>query len=323
MEILVIGNSNIFQRRILPALINIETIDKIHLATKGSGTTPIIPVEKQGFKFDDYMTALENVSPCLAYISLPNHLHFHWGLQALKFGFHVVIDKPAALCLADVMTLVNFAKKKNLLISEALVWQFHPQIQIAKNYFESKFDDVIKIDATFCFPFPDEKNYRMDASKGGGSFNDLISYASSPGRVFYQRDPIDCFCRTLKYDEARNIDTSFIVNIIYPGGRAFNGYYGFGMNYQNKMALLSSQREIILSPVFSTSPNSSLELKVTNNRKDEDIVIEPADSFKIYIEKVIMSIKGGTYDEMRLDMIKNAEVTELLANSAGDKKNDD
>ena len=54
----------------------------------------------------------------IAYISLPNSLHYVWAKKALELGYHVVVDKPICKQYLNSAKLVNLAKK-NRLISEA------------------------------------------------------------------------------------------------------------------------------------------------------------------------------------------------------------
>mgnify|MGYP000715771286 FL=1 len=95
MEILVLGCSNVFLRRVLPALNSNKEIKKIHIASK-SKTQAIKELEfcnKIGIWFDDYSVAINSLYSDLVYISLPNHLHYIWAKKSLEEGLNVIVEK--------------------------------------------------------------------------------------------------------------------------------------------------------------------------------------------------------------------------------------
>ena len=61
-------------------------------------------------------------------ISLPNSLHYFWAKKSLEKNYHVIIDKPATLNFRQAKDLIKLAKKKRKLLSEAVVFQYHYQI---------------------------------------------------------------------------------------------------------------------------------------------------------------------------------------------------
>ena len=69
MDILVIGVSTIFSRRVLPALLSLDCVDKIHLASRRTSVDIDIPQQRRGEFFCGYEEALRTIRPCLAYIS--------------------------------------------------------------------------------------------------------------------------------------------------------------------------------------------------------------------------------------------------------------
>ena len=124
MRILILGNSNIFQRKIFPALSQINNI-KIELASKSH------KLDKNIFDktYNSYQTALNETSASLVYISLINSLHFNWALKSLKQNKNLIIDKPMTLKLSQTKKIINLASKKRLLITEAIVFDKHSQFK--------------------------------------------------------------------------------------------------------------------------------------------------------------------------------------------------
>jgi len=59
------------------------------------------------------------------YIPLPNSLHYVWTINALNAGKHVLIEKTAVLHESELIEIKELAQSKNLIVMEALMYQFH------------------------------------------------------------------------------------------------------------------------------------------------------------------------------------------------------
>ena len=94
MKILILGNSNIFQRKVLPALTKIKNL-KMELASKSLKSTNI-RYEKI---YNNYEHALNETTANLVYISLVNSLHYKWAIKSLEYNKNLIIDKPITLNL--------------------------------------------------------------------------------------------------------------------------------------------------------------------------------------------------------------------------------
>ena len=131
MDVLILGGSRIARRRVIPALQASETVSTIHLASRTKASAVDFS-EKRGHVCDDYARALAELpSHSLVYISLANSLHTEWARTCLLSGHHVIIDKPATLSAADAQSLGQLAAERDLLLAEAVVWHYHPQVVTA------------------------------------------------------------------------------------------------------------------------------------------------------------------------------------------------
>ena len=108
MNILILGNSDIFQRKIFPALSKIRNL-KIELASKSFKNTNI----RYDKIYNDYENALSQTTANLVYISLINSLHYEWAMKSLKYNKNLIIDKPLALNLDQTKKIIQLASKKN------------------------------------------------------------------------------------------------------------------------------------------------------------------------------------------------------------------
>ena len=108
MRILILGNSNIFQRKIFPALNKIKNL-KVELASKRQ----ILNKHRYEKTYNSYYKALNETSANLVYISLINSLHYSLAIKSLKNNKNLIIDKPITLKLIQTKKIVNLVSKKN------------------------------------------------------------------------------------------------------------------------------------------------------------------------------------------------------------------
>lgn len=291
MDILVIGVSSVFSRRVFPALITLDCIDKIHLASKRTSVSINVPEKYRGNFYHNYQTALSECHPCIAYISLPNHMHAEWARKALLAGFHVIVDKPAFLNWQETQSLLQLAKKQNRCLAESTVWSFHPQIKAAQEAFERICSEPRSIQAVFSFPPLSPDNFRNNPKMGGGSFLDLGRYAVTPGRIFFKDAPIALSAKILGIDHKTYIDTAFVLSATYSRGRVFQGFFSFDTEYKNSISILGKGLSITLEPVFTTPTHPPIcEINFKSNSITNTFQFEPADSFAEFFRTVIYSI---------------------------------
>ena len=111
------------------------------------------------------------------YISLPNHLHCEWSVKALNAGKHVLCEKPFAMNVAEVETMVKAARNKNRILVEAVSSMWHPRMRRLVDHVKNgTIGELISIDSSFTFPAEIEGNYRNSPAMGGGALYDVGVY---------------------------------------------------------------------------------------------------------------------------------------------------
>jgi predicted dehydrogenase len=80
----------------------------------------------------DYREILARDDIDVVSIALPNYLHAPVGLDALKAGKHLMIDKPMATHARDAAKLLAEAKKRGLLLMVGQNNRFSPDVQTLK-----------------------------------------------------------------------------------------------------------------------------------------------------------------------------------------------
>lgn len=320
MDILIIGVSSIFCRRVLPALLSLDCVDRIHLASSRKSVDIDIPESHRGSYFCGYDVALRDTQPCIAYISLPNHLHAEWAHKALVAGFHVIVDKPAFLDWQETQVTLQLAKMNNLCLAESIVWPFHPQVQAVQSAFDRIGTEPRSIQAVFSFPPLKKSNFRNDPKMGGGSFYDLGRYAVTPGRIFFQDEPIHVSADILTRSEDTGIDTAFVISALYPRGRTFQGFFSFDTEYKNSISILGQGMSVSLDPAFTFTNNIISEVEVRVDSQTEVLHFEPADSFAVFFQAVLSSIHAGEWKIWPDILACDAHVMHLAVEAAKERK---
>lgn len=79
---------------------------------------------------DYYTTDLERILSDdqidAIYVALPNSLHYEYAMKALKHGKHVILEKPFTVSYKAAKKLIDYAKKHDLIIFEAVVTKHNP-----------------------------------------------------------------------------------------------------------------------------------------------------------------------------------------------------
>ena len=89
----VLGNAKIARTQVIPAILEagypVTTIGSRGPANPWPGAPAMQWTSYEGVIADPAVDAV--------YIALPNHLHAHWSVAALRAGKHVLCEKPYAL----------------------------------------------------------------------------------------------------------------------------------------------------------------------------------------------------------------------------------
>lgn len=92
----------------------------------------------------DYHDLLDYVDAVL--IVLPHDLHYSVGMDCLKRGKHVLMEKPLAMNEQQCLDLIHTAEKEELVLMTAYPMRFHPLVVGLKQLIDSReYGDVFQI----------------------------------------------------------------------------------------------------------------------------------------------------------------------------------
>ena len=315
MNILIIGNSSLAQRRILPALGRLSEIEEIYLASSNSHNRSKPKNQKLVKFFDSYETAFLECKAELIYISTVNSQHEELADKALELGRHVIVDKPAFLTLDASRKLVKKAANKELLLAEATVFLDHPMYREISNI-TARLGPITRVVSVFSMPpFPNE-NFRYQSSLGGGALNDLGPYAVATSRYFLQEKPRILNCSILQSHPNTGIDLSFTLMAQYSNGKSLVGNFGFDTEYQNFIHAFGPQVSFSVERAHTPPPDRKNKISILSNNKPSSVSIPPADSFELAIQSMLKAIETRQFNHYYELLLSDAEMLEKMRNSA-------
>lgn len=313
MRLLVCGASDIFARRVLP---NLPGLGVTHLEVASrSRRRPDIPAGLPVVWHDDPDAALAASPAEAVYVSTENSRHAALALAALQSGRHVVVDKPAFLDLPTAEGAADLAARKNLVLAEATVWADHPRPAAVLEAFAAAGSAPTRIAAVFSFPPLPAGNFRHRADQGGGALFDLGAYAVSPGRVFFGAEPEHVACRVLSRGE--QVETAFVCQMTYPGGRSFSGTFGFDTGYVNRLDILGPALAASMDRAFTPPPAASLPFAYNAPTGQTVRDTPPADAFARFFRRAFDAMAAGHGQPLAEALLADARTLSRMRDSAG------
>jgi predicted dehydrogenase len=281
--VLVIGCSDIFQRRVGPALKQIEACSTIDIASRSKQKSDLIGIPKFGRHFSDYETAITQTNAKWVYVSTINSDHERIALLAIANGKHVIIDKPAVLSHSSAINLIAAAEFANVKVVEAMLFQCHPQMEFIASAFSKC--PISRITTSFMIPPLPSANFRNHPGLGGGAVYDMGAYVFGLGREIWSCEPQAIFATATARDN--ELIKAFSVLLDYGQGRSLVGHFGFDAHYLNRASFISSEQIVDLERIFTIPSDHPNELSVKRGLELDRLTCIQSDPFETFFKLVL------------------------------------
>ena len=174
--------------RLLPAIIEAPSSQLVGIASRRAGAAKAT-LEKyapQGFNqnqvtcYNDLDSLIQDKNVEAIYCPLANEEHAEWALKAIDAGKHVLIEKPMATKLSDIVAIEAAAKANKVKVMEGFMYRFHPQhARVASLINSGMIGDILSVRSSFSFLMREARMYRINRSMvdGGGALWDIGPYA--------------------------------------------------------------------------------------------------------------------------------------------------
>jgi len=300
-KILIIGYSSLAKRRI------VDSLQRNNIPYDIASRSEVRKDLNAEIWYKGYNEALNKSNADIAYISLPNTLHFKWGMKALKKGFHTIIDKPASLNLKELNLLFATSKKNKKILSEAIFFNYHAQTKYILK--EIKKNKIKSINTNFLIPRPSKKNILLSKKLGGGVIMDMGPYIAAVSRLFFKSSPKKKIKKViLKNKIASKIEIMFTYKRSY-----FVGKFSHNDKYENSIEICFKKKIIKLSRFFSPPALEKLKVLILKGKIIKSKTFSD-DIFKNYIEEVFRIVDKKDYSFYKKQMLHDIKIREYLQN---------
>jgi len=219
--------------------------------------------------YGSYEALLADPEIDVIYNPLPNHLHAEWTIKALRAGKHVLCEKPFALSLAEVDTMIAASKETGKVLAEAFMYRHHPQTWKVKELVDGgAVGKVQLIKGAFTFMLNREGNYRSHKDMGGGGLWDVGCYPISYARMIVGEEPTEV--SGWQVEGPGGVDESFMGQMRFANGVQMQFDCGIKSHYRTAMEIVGTEGVLHIPNAFKPGVKSEIHL----TRGDEAQVIK-------------------------------------------------
>lgn len=209
-----------------------------------------------------YEALLADPDVDVIYNSLPNHLHAEWTVKALRAGKHVLCEKPFALTLPEVDTMIHAAQETGKVLAEAFMYRHHPQTWKVKELVDGgALGKLQLIKGAFTFILTREGNYRNFKDMGGGSIWDVGCYPISYARML-AGEPTEVFGWQVQGPDGS--DVGFFGQMKFANDVHAQFDSGFQSPVRSHMELVGSEASLFIPAPFKPGRSSDIFLRRGN-----------------------------------------------------------
>lgn len=167
---------------------------------------------------DSYAALVADPGIDAVYNPLPNGLHGHWTIAALREGKHVLCEKPFTANAEEARAVQAVADETGLVVMEAFHYRYHPLADLMVALTQDEvMGRVQHIEARAIVPYFKPKDIRFDLALAGGSLMDIGCYAVHQVRSVAGAEPT--VVRAVAKEKSPGIDRWMDARLRWPDKR--------------------------------------------------------------------------------------------------------
>lgn len=224
------------------------------------------------------------------YVGLTHNFHYEAVRLCLEHGKAVLCEKPMAVCGKDARGLAGLAKKKDVLLMEAMWTRCLPAFRKAKEWVdEGKIGDVKFVNASFCFKTPFDPEGRLFNPKlAGGCLYDTGVYPIEFTTGILGENPVGVsgYCSVC----GTGVDDFAAISMKFGSGALANLSCGFTAETDKDAVIYGTKGRVIVRSFLGTKKS---ELFDENNRRTGCFEDDAEDGFLYEIRHFTELLKSG------------------------------
>ncbi len=251
------------------------------------------------------------------YNPLPNGLHGHWTIEALKAGKHVMCEKPFTANADEARSVAEVANAHpGLVVMEAFHYQYHPLCRRLVEIVRSgELGPISHIDVAFSAPLWKKGDIRYQLALAGGAIMDMGCYPVSLLRLLAPGPRVnDAQAKLSSPGVDRAMDAHFSLT---DGGSAHIGCSMFSSSVLRMHAQITGETGSI--SVFNPfSPQYGHRMKVTTSLGNRKERFGRRPSYDYQLDAFVAAVEDGApYPTTAVDAIRTMELIDSIYAAAG------
>ena len=290
-----------------------EQVDVIAVASRDQARAEAY-ARDQGIEraYGSYEALLADPDVEAVYISLPNSLHVEWSIHALEAGKHVLCEKPLDRRPEEVERAFDAADRAGRILAEAFMWRHNPQTaKLLELVGSGAIGELRLVRSAFSFSLDEPENVRLAADLDGGALMDVGCYCVSGSRLL-GGEPESVYGEQVSGESG--VDVLFAATMRFPGDVLAQFECGFVLPDRDELDVVGSEGSLFLDdPWHARTP----VLELRRDGGVEEIVLQPADSYRLELENLGDAIAGRAQPLLgREDAVGQARTIDALYRSA-------
>lgn len=275
----VIGTADIAFRRFLPALMKMEEIEYIGIASRDIRRTSKFVETYGGKGFESYEAMIQSDEIDAIYMPLPPALHFKWGKMALENNKHLLLEKPFTTSMNDTNELIKIAREKNLAIHENYMFQYHEQFRYIKEILEREILGELRLlRIAFGFPKREKSDFRYNRVLGGGALLDCGGYTLKLASLLLGNN-LKVTTAVLDESNSYGVDLYGSATMINECNKVAQLAFGMDNAYKCELEIWGSKGILLAPRIFTAPADYDVVISCKIGDSEEKIEIGSDDQF--------------------------------------------
>ncbi|NNH67745.1 Gfo/Idh/MocA family protein [Rhizobium laguerreae] len=295
----IIGTAAIALDKVIPSMLRAEGVNVVAIASRNADKARAA-ANRFGIEhsYGTYEAILADPAIEAVYIPLPNHLHVEWTIRAAEAGKHVLCEKPLALNVEKLNSLIACRDSTGRLIQEAVMIRAHPQWdEVCRIVSSGEIGEVHAVNGVFTEVNLDPKSIVNDAAIGGGALYDLGVYPITAARVVFGTEPERVFAASA-FDPAFGVDRLTSAILLFSGGRHASMAVSTQLALRHHVVVFGTLKSLSLSNPFNPTPNDQCRIVLSDGSTLEAAAAEtrniaPADQYCLQAERFSTAVRSG------------------------------
>lgn len=269
------------RKNVIPAIAESDSVLLAGVYSRNEDSVRDVTDRWGGVRWPSVEAMLSSRDVDAVYLCTPIGLHYEQGLAVIGAGKHLLCEKALTEDSGRSLDLIAAARRRDLALCEAFMYQFHPQFRsLASLTSAPEFGDIEALNCWFGMPALEDPGFRDSLALGGGAFLDVACYPISlAGQLIGGLPKVTSIGLDRTDDEV--VDMTGHATLQFPQGAVAHLEWGFGRSYRNEVSIWGKRQSVFADRIFSKAPDYESCVLLRDQRGQEDeIRVEPENAFR-------------------------------------------